>query len=320
MKTNTIRSLSAGLGMAAAIALSGCAGGGGETPMSEPPGAEMSLSDKWQRFDEGSPTLNLSEREAIALANEVAGRRTHTIDGAFYQRIGGEWTRDFPIDGPYPDPFDPFDPDEEIPDPLPEGVSVEPVLEHNGVKMFKVDGDLTLEEEGEQARVISEAYLGYLEYGQFWLARSAICWGTAVGSCNESSLGDFSTLDIASDSQGQYSGANPQGTGSATYTGVMAGIDVTQHEPGTTHLILGEATIDVDDLSNPDVDVAFTGLWDVRAGSARPDMVWSDLPLTNGAFNEGETISGLFYGPAQQEVGGVFDRDDITGAFGAKRD
>ncbi len=102
----------------------------------------------------------------------------------------------------------------------------------------------------------------------------------------------------------------------------MTGLEANRYEPETYRRILGEARIGIgiDDLSNPDVDVSFTGIRDVDAGTERPDMVWNDLPLTNGAFNDGSyrTIKGVFYGPAQQEVGSVFDRNAITGAFGAK--
>jgi hypothetical protein len=101
----------------------------------------------------------------------------------------------------------------------------------------------------------------------------------------------------------------------------MSGVDVKRFEPGTTRWIFGDARIDIDNLSDPDVDVSFTGIRDVTAGTALPDMGWHDVSLIDGAFNDGSspTISGAFYGPVQQEVGGVFDRDGVTGAFGARR-
>lgn len=70
----------------------------------------------------------------------------------------------------------------------------------------------------------------------------------------------------------------------------------------------------------PDGYYCLMGIRDVKAGTALPDMEWSGLSVADGAFNDSsQTISGVFYGPAQQEVGGVFDRDGITGVFGAKR-
>lgn len=32
-----------------------------------------------------------------------------------------------------------------------------------------------------------------------------------------------------------------------------------------------------------------------------------------------DTISGRFYGPGEEEVGGIFERDGIAGAFGGRR-
>ena len=53
------------------------------------------------------------------------------------------------------------------------------------------------------------------------------------------------------------------------------------------------------------------------------DMNWEDIPLTSGSFQSGsgsDQISGQFYGPNHEEVGGVFERNQILGAFGAKRE
>ena len=52
-------------------------------------------------------------------------------------------------------------------------------------------------------------------------------------------------------------------------------------------------------------------------------MSWSSIPVEAGAFEVDEPdnrLSGRFYGDIHQEVGGVFTRDNITGAFGAKRE
>ena len=52
-------------------------------------------------------------------------------------------------------------------------------------------------------------------------------------------------------------------------------------------------------------------------------MAWRGLPVQNGGFAErraaSDYIKGEFYGPAAEEVGGVFERNQIIGAFGAKR-
>ena len=68
-------------------------------------------------------------------------------------------------------------------------------------------------------------------------------------------------------------------------------------------------------------------------------MAWDGVRLTDGAFGSPEVIApilasdidirgkaigtgiyGRFHGPGHEEVGGVFRRDGITGAFGAGRE
>ena len=51
-------------------------------------------------------------------------------------------------------------------------------------------------------------------------------------------------------------------------------------------------------------------------------MAWDNLPVRNGAFRAGtdsNSIQGRFYGSRHQEVGGVFERNRISGSFGATR-
>lgn len=86
--------------------------------------------------------------------------------------------------------------------------------------------------------------------------------------------------------------------------------------------IRGDADITIAELANPSVAVAFTNIRDLGAGDARGDMTWSGIPLTGGRFGTGaagNAIEGAFYGPKHREVGGVFERDRVFGAFGARR-
>ena len=51
-------------------------------------------------------------------------------------------------------------------------------------------------------------------------------------------------------------------------------------------------------------------------------MRWEDVPIVQGGYREdGDDgrIEGRFWGSNQEEAGGVFRRNGITGAFGAKR-
>lgn len=51
-------------------------------------------------------------------------------------------------------------------------------------------------------------------------------------------------------------------------------------------------------------------------------MTWGGLAVTNGMFGTGsqeDSIQDQFYGPNHEEVGGIFEHDQIIGAFGAVR-
>ena len=87
-------------------------------------------------------------------------------------------------------------------------------------------------------------------------------------------------------------------------------------------VIQGDATLTYDVARN-DLDVAFTGVYNLDKRTRFTDMEWFDVRVgANGDFNQlnasGE-IDGRFYGPGHVEVGGTFEHIDALGAFGAKR-
>ena len=111
--------------------------------------------------------------------------------------------------------------------------------------------------------------------------------------------------------------------GSAIWSGVMVGMD---HEgDGQGNVIQGDAGVTVD-FDSLEADVAFTNVHDLTAGTSREGNTWNDVPITGQGTFEGTnehgrgSMEGRFYGPGHEEAGGVFGYDDITGAFGAKRD
>ena len=119
-------------------------------------------------------------------------------------------------------------------------------------------------------------------------------------------------------SLGDATGTNPV-SGSATWSGAMTGLDHSTHQYGElTNRVRGDATITIDDFSSSKADVAFTNIRDTATGAHHGDMTWSSLPLTDGTF-WGDGLVGHFYGPNHEEVGGVFLRNQISGAFGATR-
>ena len=83
--------------------------------------------------------------------------------------------------------------------------------------------------------------------------------------------------------------SNPVG-GSAEWSGAMVGLDY--RDIAEQRFVQGDARVTAD-FADMDLDVALTGIAGVE--------------------------SGRFFGPDHEEVGGVFDRDGILGAFGAGR-
>ena len=121
--------------------------------------------------------------------------------------------------------------------------------------------------------------------------------------------------DTVAVSFGAASGTNPTKIGGGVWRGTLVGIDTR-----TGLRIEGAAAIVIDDFARPDVDVALTGIADT-GGRARADLRWNDIPLANGAFRSDTagSIEGRFYGDDHREVGGIFERDRLLGAFGASR-
>ena len=143
-----------------------------------------------------------------------------------------------------------------------------------------------------------------------WLEKSFFGAGRVLGSgtVGEQSLNGFDALMAFS--AGQESQSNPI-SGSAIWRGLMVGLDRT----ASSHTINGEATLTFD-FGRQALDVAMTN---IKGERTYDDMNWNDLPVRNGEFSYSDTLSGSFYGSNHEEVGGVFERNHITGAFGASR-
>ena len=160
----------------------------------------------------------------------------------------------------------------------------------------------------------------YTAYGG-WLDHNFFIAGSAEG--NVSSARGIVRVGVPlAMSIGDATGTNPaSAVGSATWSGVMVGADVSA-TASRFNTIRGDADLTIADLAAPSLDVAFTGIRDTDAGGQRADMIWTGIPLTGGSFDsgfDGNSIQGKFYGPNHQEVGGIFERDKVIGAFGAKR-
>lgn len=110
-------------------------------------------------------------------------------------------------------------------------------------------------------------------------------------------------------------------SGSGRWHGQVLGIDIGQ---GATHgnQILGDVAISLDDFTDPQVDVRFSGLLDAVTGSEHPDIQRSGIPVNHGFFELADAdgvVRGRFFGSTSEEVGGAFAVESILGAFGATR-
>lgn len=120
-------------------------------------------------------------------------------------------------------------------------------------------------------------------------------------------------------SSGVESGSNPV-SGSATWTGAMVGRQGYE-QPGA--LVTGASRLTFDFATN-ELDVALTEI-QADDGTAYADLTWENISTENGRFVSRSGfiadgfVEGNFYGPNHEEVGGVFGRENLSGAFGATR-
>ena len=156
------------------------------------------------------------------------------------------------------------------------------------------------------------AYGGWLQHSFFVIEAGRVAEGLHEDS-----------LIIYSYSVGHASTTNPEAAGgSGTWSGVMVGADVSQ-TPTRGNLIQGNAEITIADFAAPQVDISFTQIFDLKTETQRSDMTWAGIEVTAGGFAsgaDGNSIGGQFYGSNHEEVGGIFERDQVLGAFGAERE
>ena len=153
-----------------------------------------------------------------------------------------------------------------------------------------------------------EEFSGWMDHSFFFVS----VWNPTSGTPLNPSESTFSHVY----SVGEATGSNPT-SGGATWTGVMAGIDERENRSTFGNLVEGDAQVRIDNFSAPAVDVMLSNIRDRQTGDSHSNISWDDVPLTNGAFST-SSVNGQFYGPNHEEVGGIFLRNNISGAFGAK--
>ena len=195
----------------------------------------------------------------------------------------------------------------------------------SGAGGFGVEGsELTLLRERRGVSLVrqerSGADRGYEAYGG-WLEHSL--FGTRLTLFTDEAGPSRGASIVSSYSLGFSTGENPSDEGSARWEGLMLGRDL-RASAGRGQVIRGDADVTVEfGVAAVTADVAFTDIVNIETGAAQNDMAWRGMALEDGGFARrnapGDTVSGRFYGPSEEEVGGVFERDGIAGAFGGRR-
>ena len=188
-----------------------------------------------------------------------------------------------------------------------ENAELELLRERRGVSLVR--------EERSGSYSEAEVYGGWLEHSLF---------GTRQSLFIHEDDPDRGATIIDSYSLGFSSGENPRATeGSARWEGLMLGRDM-RASPARGQVMRGDADVTVEfGATGVTADVEFTDIVNIETGDLRNDVAWRGMAVEEGGFARrnapGDTVSGRFYGPGEEEVGGVFERDGIAGAFGGRR-
>ena len=284
-------------------ALAACGGGGGG----------LSLEPDIVRSLTGSAPPTFTRERARAEVERIAREADAQIltDIVLDRRVDGIGRIDVSCTGPVcrisvrgvSDSFSLFDADTGEPvDP-----ATRPIGEKRGAKIIE-EADRT-----SSAGITADAtsYGAWLTHSGFSAAKLDI---VAADHDGLRSVGMFVAGSVGDESRSPPPGG-------ATWLGILVGVDVSD-TGARGHFVQGDAALRVDDFSHPRVDVDFTGIVDVKTGARHRSMAWRGLALNGPRFlagGDGDMIQGTFYGSRHREVGGVFERDRIVGAFGAKR-
>ncbi len=165
------------------------------------------------------------------------------------------------------------------------------------------------------------SYEGWMQYSTFGAELNTITHGIIrYGNYQRVLTGEQYGLATSS---GMTTDTNPV-DGGATWTGVVIGGRIS-HADSVGIGVRGHAALTYD-FMNENIDVFLTNLQnsnpEVDGRQIYPNMTWQNLPVRDGRFGadfDTPELQGRFYGPNHEEVGGIFERNQIIGAFGAKR-
>lgn len=211
---------------------------------------------------------------------------------------------------------------------LPDLEGFEPVESRRGISLAQKE--FTTEKAGDP---ISHRALGaWMDHGFF-----------VIETVTESAYDSFIYYTFWS-GDATHTGPVTSAGASATWSGIMSGVEPSPAGDAGA-FVHGDAAVTVNGLNakaGPRIDVVFSKIVNEDTGASIADMAWRGLTLQGRSFgtddvrfNDGTgfyfpeenfgtesdgTIFGHFYGPNHEEVGGIFHRDGIAGAFAAKRD
>ena len=143
-------------------------------------------------------------------------------------------------------------------------------------------------------------------------------WGeynAATTGAGSTTLDGIAIRFVVPASVGYASAANPV-SGGVLWSGAMTGVKF--GDSGLGAEVAGDAAMAVD-LVGATLDLAFTNIAELSSGTGVGNIGWQDVPMLGGGFRD-TGLDGRFYGPDQEEAGGVFERDGVAGAFSLKRD
>ena len=183
-----------------------------------------------------------------------------------------------------------------------------------------------------QRSALHRAFGAWMDHGFFLVETFTMQGDAGLGHYKTTWFGDAS-----------HSGPLTSPGDTATWSGVMSGVD-TSPSGGPGAFVHGDSAIVVSGVAagaDIAVDVAFTNIVNEDTGAGVADIVWRGLPLQGREFGTDDvlfddgagyfrdesfgaavqgSLYGRFYGAGHEEVGGLFHRDGIAGAFAGKRD
>ncbi len=156
------------------------------------------------------------------------------------------------------------------------------------------------------------SYGGWMKHSFF--ASTAVMWVNDLDP-------DQGVVQAYGTVTGNSMSTNP--TMEATWTGFVTAKD---HNVATdlTSVVTGDARISVSIDEQVLVDVHLTDMVNDMTSQSYTDMIYEGMPATDDQFGryhaDDDKVSGVFYGPNHEEVGGVFDHPEgLAGAYGGKR-